>query len=59
MPNRALAKEWLVKSYHDLSSAEVLYNAGHFTDSIGFDLQQSIEKSLKSLFDKPAGRRAF
>ena len=26
-----------------------MYDAGHFTDSIGFDLQQSIEKSLKSL----------
>lgn len=49
MPNRTLAKEWLVKAYHDLSSAEVLYGANHFTDSIGFDLQQSIEKSLKSL----------
>lgn len=49
MSNRTLAKEWLVKAYHDLSSAEVLYNANHFTDTIGFDLQQSIEKSLKSL----------
>ena len=48
MSNRTLAKEWLVKAYHDLSSAEVLYNANHFTDTIGFDLQQSIEKSLKS-----------
>ena len=44
MPNKSLAKEWLVKAYHDLSAAEVLFNAEHFTDSIGFDLQQSIEK---------------
>lgn len=48
MPNKTLAKEWLVKAYHDLSSAQILYDANHYTDSIGFDLQQAIEKSLKA-----------
>ena len=48
MPNKSLAKEWLIKAYHDLSSAQVLYDAEHFTDTIGYDLQQAIEKCLKS-----------
>jgi len=45
MPNKPLAVEWLAKAYHDLSSARILYAANHYTDTIGIDLQQSIEKS--------------
>ena len=48
MPNKTLAKEWLTKAYHDLSSAQILYDAEHFTDTIGYDLQQAIEKCLKT-----------
>ena len=48
MPNKSFAKEWLVKAYHDLSSAQILYGAGHFTDTIGCALQQAVEKSLKA-----------
>lgn len=48
MPNKTLAIEWLIKAYHDLSSAQILYNAHHFTDTIGYDLQQAIEKTLKT-----------
>lgn len=48
MPNKTLAIEWLAKAYHDLSSARILYAANHYTDTIGIDLQQAIEKSLKS-----------
>jgi HEPN domain-containing protein len=48
MPNKLLAAQWLNKAYHDLSSARILYTADHYTDTIGFDLQQAIEKSLKS-----------
>jgi HEPN domain-containing protein len=48
MPNKTLAIEWLRKAYHDLSSAHILYDAEHFTDTIGCDLQQAIEKMLKS-----------
>ncbi|MBD3843256.1 MAG: HEPN domain-containing protein [Campylobacterales bacterium] len=47
--NKQSAIEWLTISYHDLLSAKILYDANHFTDSIGNDLQQSIEKSLKSI----------
>lgn len=49
MPNKTSALEWLRIAYHDLLSATILYDAGHFTDSIGNDLQQSIEKILKSI----------
>lgn len=48
MPNKTYAKQWLIKAYHDLSSARILYEANHYTDTIGFDLQQAIEKTLKS-----------
>jgi HEPN domain-containing protein len=47
--NKQSAKEWLIKSYHDLKSAQILYDANHYTDSIGVDLHYSIEKSLKAL----------
>lgn len=48
MPNKTLAKEWLIKAYHDLSSARILCDANHYTDTIGFELQQAIEKILKT-----------
>jgi len=47
--NQTSAKEWLVIAFHDLRSAKILYEANHYTDSIGNDLQQSIEKILKSI----------
>jgi len=47
--NRKAALEWLMISYHDLRSAQILYEVNHYTDSIGSDLQQSIEKTLKSI----------
>ena len=48
MANKKIAVEWLKKAYHDLSSARLLYAAGHYTDTIANDLQQAIEKTLKS-----------
>jgi len=48
MQNKTFAKEWLTKAYHDLSSSKILYDAHHFTDSIGCDLHQAIEKCLKA-----------
>ncbi|WP_321777509.1 HEPN domain-containing protein [Sulfurimonas sp.] len=50
MPNKVSAIEWLRISYHDLKSAEILLDANHYTDSIGNDLQQSLEKMLKAIF---------
>ncbi len=48
MSNKSHAIEWLEKSYHDLDSAKVLFEAGHYTDTIGYILHQSIEKNFKS-----------
>ncbi len=46
--NKQAAIEWLRIAYHDLKSAQILFNADHYTDSIGCDLQQAIEKTLKA-----------
>ena len=46
--NKVSAKEWLKKVYHDLKSAQILYEANHYTDSIGVDLHYAIEKSFKT-----------
>ena len=43
------AKDWLVKSWHHLSSAKILFDAHHFTDCTAVDLHYSIEISLKSI----------
>ena len=49
MANRTYALEWIRKSYHDLDSAKILFVSGHFTDTIGYILHQSIEKIFKSI----------
>lgn len=46
--NRNSAVEWLKKVYHDLKSAQILYDANHYTDSIGVDLHYAIEKAFKT-----------
>ena len=47
--NKTASIEWLRIASHDLLSAQILFNANHYTDSIGNDLQQALEKMLKSL----------
>ena len=47
--NKTASIEWLTVAYHDFKSAQILFEANHYTDSIGNDLQQSIEKILKSV----------
>ena len=46
--NKAAATEWLIKAWHNLSSARILIGADHYTDVIAVDLHYSIEKILKS-----------
>ena len=46
--NESLAKDWLEKSWHNLSTAQLLYEANHYTDIIAVEIHYSIEKSLKS-----------
>ena len=49
MPNRPYAKEWLIFAYKNFLTAQKLYELDHFTDIIGVELQQSLEKMLKAL----------
>ncbi|MCK9374316.1 MAG: HEPN domain-containing protein [Sulfuricurvum sp.] len=46
--NAAAAKEWLTKAWHHYSSGRILYDANHYTDTIGVDLHYAIEITLKS-----------
>lgn len=46
--NERSAREWLTKAWHDLSSAKILYEANHYTDTIAVELHYAIEKSFKS-----------
>lgn len=50
MPHDTYAKEWLELARHNLEAAEILFQANHYTDIIGQELQQSIEKTLKAIF---------
>jgi HEPN domain-containing protein len=49
MANKTYAIEWLTKSKHDLEGARLLFEANHYTDTIGYVLHQSLEKMLKSI----------
>jgi HEPN domain-containing protein len=46
--NETSAKEWLVKAWHHLSSAKLLFEANHYTDVIAVDLHYALEIMLKS-----------
>ena len=48
--NESMAREWLRKAWHDLSSAQILWDANHFTDVIGAQTQQAMEKTLKAFY---------
>ena len=48
--NRNSAVEWLKKVFHDLKSAQILYEANHYTDTIAVDLHYAIEVILKSFY---------
>ncbi|MEF3191758.1 MAG: HEPN domain-containing protein [Campylobacterales bacterium] len=50
MANKAYAKEWLTFSIKNLKTAKLLYEVNHYEDIIGIELQQSLEKTLKSIF---------
>jgi HEPN domain-containing protein len=49
MVNKTYALEWLNLSYHDYNGAELLFQANHYTDTISYVIQQSLEKALKSI----------
>ncbi|MFA6136936.1 MAG: HEPN domain-containing protein [Sulfurimonas sp.] len=49
MANKSYAKEWLNFSKKNLDTAILLFNVNHYEDIIGIELQQSLEKLLKSI----------
>ena len=46
--NKTYAKEWLIKSWHNLSVAKMLYDAEHYLGVIAVELHYALEKMLKS-----------
>jgi HEPN domain-containing protein len=49
MANKTYAKEWLTFSLKNLNTAKLLFDVNHYEDIIGIELQQSLEKLLKSI----------
>jgi HEPN domain-containing protein len=49
MANKTYAKEWLLFSKKNLDTAKLLFKVDHYTDIIGVEIQQSLEKLLKSV----------
>ena len=50
MSNKIYAKEWLQFAYKNLDTAQKLYDLDHYTDIIGVELQQALEKMIKAYF---------
>lgn len=48
MANKPYAIEWLIFSKKNLDTALLLFNANHYEDIVGIELQQCLEKLLKS-----------
>lgn len=49
MANKQAAKEWLVKAWHHISTANLLFSVDHYTDIIGVEAHYGIEITLKAL----------
>jgi len=49
MANKTYAKEWLEFAIKNLNTAQLLYEAKHYEDIIGIELEQTLEKVLKSI----------
>ena len=49
MANITYAKEWIEFSLKNLNTAKLLYEVNHYEDIIGIELQQCLEKLLKSI----------
>lgn len=50
MPNQTYALEWLNLAKRNLDTARLLIRENHYTDSIAIEIQQTIEKSFKSVY---------
>jgi len=49
MPSKIYADEWLNLAGKNLETADLLYKENHYTDVIGIEIQQAIEKTFKAL----------
>ncbi len=49
MPNKTYAREWVEFAYKNLVTAKILLEVDHYEDIIGVNLQQALEKFLKSV----------
>lgn len=50
MANKQYALEWLELAKHNLEAADLLFNSGHYTDVIGIEIHQAIEKTIKAVY---------
>ena len=50
MLNIAFCLEWLNMAYKNIETARLLIREDHFTDIIAIEIQQALEKTLKSIF---------
>ncbi len=49
MPNKTYALEWLSFAKKNLETATLLFDVNHYEDIIGVEIQQSLEKLLKTI----------
>ena len=49
MPNKPYAQEWFAIVLRNFETAKLLYRHGHYTDIIGIEIQQAVEKALKTI----------
>jgi HEPN domain-containing protein len=49
MSNKLYANEWLALADKNLKTADLLFREDHFTDVIGIEIQQALEKTFKAL----------
>jgi len=49
MANKTYAKEWLTFAKKNLATAKLLFEVNHYEDIIGIELQQTLEKTFKSI----------
>ena len=50
MANKQYAIEWLDLAKHNLEAADLLYESNHYTDVIGIEIHQAIEKTIKAIY---------
>ncbi|MBN2825955.1 MAG: HEPN domain-containing protein [Campylobacterales bacterium] len=47
--NKTAAQEWLKKAWHNLSGAQLFFDANHYSDTTAVEIHYALEKSLKAI----------